>query len=855
MVPSEPTGAPAPAPAASDALRLVLFGLPAAGKTSLLGALGQAARLQPHLLGGLLRDPDHRLEALARQVYDGPPRRTVEEVLAYPVHFEPSPRGDPERAGPADLVLLDCDGSVVNDLLNRRAELDEHSPEGSLTGEIVRADAILLAIDAASPRSQVEADFTAFARFLQAMQRGRGRRTEVAGLPVFLVLTKCDLLAQPGDSVAEWMDRIEQRKRDVDAHFRTFLSDEAARQAAEPRAVATADAKAPPPREPSPFGRIDLHVWATAMKRPPLSGAAARPHDPYGVAELFRQSLDEARAYRQARTRSHRRLVGLVTVLSLLVVLTGGLAAFLWLSALDARAAMLQARAEDFRAAYSGPPGERLRGDPEALRDRIERLEKIHGDDQFGRLPRDLQTFVETRLDELNAYLAYLRKLLAERPPGEARSEEGLEQALHKLRGELALPDPEWQETLAGQLHGQRLASAEALRRAVLAVRNWYLDSSDQASRLWTFATVRGTAIDGGIDWAEWTSQVETMLQQRQGPPFRDAEPVPGVNPPLLYATVFRFDRVAEARTGWELDRARLVRLLDVSSALGLATPSKSRPPVLVLPRDLSLAACKGRLAELKAAYPDYDRTFTRTDLPDAAVPTLRQAARRQYRLLLEPAHAEVLRQLRLSGSGETVASWEPVRAWLRQPEELLSWRELARVLLRLDDPAAEDPVKALAAFLARTEFALEVRALELEVPEVRGLRPGDESRLVVLHPASGRQPALAFEASGEPRRDPARRTVVYTFRPVAGHKLTYRPGDKLWAELPLRGARDRLVWSQARSSLYQFERLRRPPRLQGLAATTLDEGRVFDDVTLTPRPEDGVPVVPELLPPVRPGE
>src|SRR2546428_12871632 len=30
-------------------------------------------------------------------------------------------------------------------------------------------------------------------------------------------------LAQPGDSVATWMDRIEQRKREVDEHFRAFL--------------------------------------------------------------------------------------------------------------------------------------------------------------------------------------------------------------------------------------------------------------------------------------------------------------------------------------------------------------------------------------------------------------------------------------------------------------------------------------------------------------------------------------------------------------------------------------------------------------------------------------------------------
>lgn len=848
---SQPVPSASPPPAPPDALRLVLFGLPAAGKTSLLGALGQAARTQAVVLGGVLMDESHQLEALIPQVYEETPRRTLEEVHAYPVRFVPGPRNLDEKQ-PSDVTLLDCDGSVVNDLLARRDELPDDSPEGSLAGEVVRADGIILAIDAASPRSQVQSDFTAFARFLQTLQRSRGERTEVAGLPVFLVLTKCDLLAQPGDSMATWIDRIEARKREVDQHFRQFLAEVAAARKGEDAKKAAADAKK---EEPSPFGRLDVHVWATAIKRPPLAGSPPRPHDPYGVAELFRQGLSEARDYRRARDRSQRRLVGLVAAVSGLVVTMAALTAGLWLSALDSRAALLRARVEDFRSAYAGPPAERLRGAPEALRDRIQRLEAIRDDDQFERLPAELQVFVTARLDELNAYVPYFEKLLAEPPPTQARTEAVLERSLQRYRDELALPDPEWADTLAGQLHRQRLEATEALRRAVLAVRNWYLDSSDQATRLWTLANFQGTAFDGGIDWAEWTAQVETMLTTRRQPPFRETEPVPGIpGPPLLYASVFRFDRVVDARTAWELDRARLVRLLHICSALGLATATKERPAVLVLPRDLTLAMCQERLTALKAAYPDCDRTFTRVDLPDAAAPVVRQAARRQYRLLLRPAQAEVLRHLRQAGTGrdETPARWEPVRAWLQRPEELASWRELAKVLLRLDDPSAEEPVQALAAFLARTEFPLDIRTLLLEVPEVRGLRPAEEGKLVVLHPASGRQPALAFATSGAPRRETAHRTVVYTFRLVEGQKLTYRPGDKLWAELPLRGGKERLVWSESRSALYQFERLRQPPRLQAADAATLGEGRVFDDVTLTMRPDDGVPPVPDLLPTVQ---
>src|SRR5262249_13721738 len=148
-----------------------------------------------------------------------------------------------------------------------------------------------------------------------------------------------------------------------------------------------------------------------------------------------------------------------------------------------------------------------------------------------------------------------------------------------------------------------------------------------------------------------------------------------------------------------------------------------------------------------------------------------------------------------------TLARWEVVRGWLAEPAELLSWRELARVLLRLDDPLAPDPVQALATFLDKKSFTVEVRTFLLEIPELRGLVPRSEGRLVVLHPVSKRQPALAFEPTGEPVKDAARRLRIYTYRLAEGRRITYSPGDKLWAELPLRGDDGRLVWSQSRSA------------------------------------------------------
>src|SRR5262249_53419284 len=194
---SSPTAPPAPAERAG--LRLLLFGRPGAGKTSLLGALSQAAQTQEHLLHGRLTEQAPGLEGLRHQVYDETTRPTPEEVVLYPVDFE-------LFEGPADsrehlkALLIDCDGRAANDLLTRRQSLSPDSAEGPLAQEVLSADTLVLVVDASEPASQIDADFAEFGRFLRLFERGRGQRSEVGGLPVFLVLSKCDLLAGPNDT-------------------------------------------------------------------------------------------------------------------------------------------------------------------------------------------------------------------------------------------------------------------------------------------------------------------------------------------------------------------------------------------------------------------------------------------------------------------------------------------------------------------------------------------------------------------------------------------------------------------------------------------------------------------------------
>jgi hypothetical protein len=807
-----PPAAPAAVPGKDD-LHIVLFGLPAAGKSSLLGALAQAAAAQEHLLHGRLSDPSHGLAELRQRLYEESPRRTSEEVVPYPVAFEPFDRDGPKE--PLRAVVIDCDGRVANDLLVRRQDLDESSPEGTLAYEVVEADALLLVVDASAPPAQIEADFNEFDRFLRQMEGGRARRTEVAGLPVFLVLTKCDLLAQTEDNSADWVERIEQRKRDVDARFRSFL----ARREKE-GAV--------------PFGRLDLHVWATAVKRPALAGTPPRPREPYGVAELFRLCLEEADAFRARSRRARRRLLWTVALAAALVGAMLVLSITLLIQNRARQTDALQARVEDFRVLDSGGPAERLRGGVARLREKQARLQSIHDDPLFGALPESSRQFVDERLAELKEYTAYLERVEEQPRPGSLRSEGRLQEVKERL-AKLTPPRPEWEKTDAAKLRRERLDEAEKLADAVAQARKRFADLRRDAQEL------KASDVTAA-DWPKWARKAKKLLASAREQPLG------------AKAVELHFDTVQVARAEWVKEEEGLKRLLELTAALGLVTV-EGRPAPLAIPEDVDLEEVGRRARELRQAYRD-PKVLGPDDLPSGMAPALRQAARKRYEHLLRPGQAEVRKKYRVAGKDkEEDERWQAVRRWLATgPPELASWSELAWPLLRLANPEAKEPVPDLAEFLAQKQFVLEVRSLTLVVPEGVKRRLREPAELKVYHPASGRQPALRFKPAGDPVPDRRGRTWTYRYEWKESDKpIVYRPRDNLWARVDRADGRALMWWPevQARSMRYQFECLLRPPLLRS-PTDKPDAGDPEDEVRLTFVPDSGVPRVPDLLPRVR---
>ncbi len=732
------------------------------------------------------------------------------------------------------VVVCDSDGRAAGELLCHPDTLARRNARGPLVDAVRSADALVLVVDAADSPEQVDATFRAFGDFLGSLEEGRTFGREVGGLPVFLTLAKCDALARPGDAPGIWLLRVDRREAELRARFEDYFG----------TAVAEEGSRF------LPFGSIDLHPMATAIRLPDGPGFEAYADDDgtFRVGDLVQEVLPAAREYRRRVMAARKRLRATVGGVGILVgAMVAALSFFALVGGFGPVDALSQ-RIRDFRA-HEAPASVRL-SDRNLAGYRRE-LAEIRQSLGFPSLPEDLQKFVEQRLSEADAYRDYRAKFLPPRlGPADVRTQAELDALEKSLSGELAPPTEyatAWSGTEAVRLHDKWKTDARLIREAESRLHDWYRGLIRSANQL--------MLAEKPPDYG-WRTQVETLLRQAQAPPFSPTETIPGSpgvsvsgGDSLTYAPAFAFDRIDLARRDWEDTRERLGNLRSFADALGLTTGPGAPPPVLDFPEPsgdiaVSLALGTSRIEKLRESYPGHTSWGSAT-FPDPA----RRWLDPRLRAAFETGSRHVRRIIAERLVADRPQDWARLADGLLSEAAMKDWGALLGAIRSWADPAVAvaDPVAQLAEFLRKDRFEATVKSLEVTVPDdLLDYRALPAGKLVVRHtPAGGEPREYPYRQQGDGVRD--RPVTVFRFTPD-GHPgtLTLRPGDEVIATLPLRsgGQEYRLVWSGGRSAAYRWDALGQPPVLEKV-------GPLPAPVRVPGVKLEGFPTVPGLLPDV----
>jgi GTPase SAR1 family protein len=500
-------------------LTLLLLGLPSSGKSALLGSLQQAAQTQGAALDGELVDLTGELSRLRQTSADERYQPTKDAIVAYPMtrHID----GHDEC-----VTLLDTSGKQAAALLGGAEALDAKTP---LPQALAEADGVLLVVDASTSKNDLAQQFRQFVTFLESWQDRRSVAAQVGGLPVFLVFAKCDKLMQPGDSVEQWKKQVNERTRSYGEQFKKALADS---------------------RDQS-FGRIDVHVWATAARTPGID----KKSPPYQVDELFQDVFTKANRYQQRTERSTQTLQGALVGLGGAAALLSLLMTWYYATQPSLDEAVLEGQVQSLLVGGE-ESSERVR---EPIEDRLKELREVKANPAYEQLPSRMRE----QLDETERAIMAYQQLNADyqkdvRNPRMAVRDADLDQvdkALahydEKLRA--------WPDTRLAKRHQEWIAEAAALRQAVKNEEAWTRTQTQDGESL----RIQGHGLIAEKAPAArkepWFKTVQEYLIRNRR--HKGIDRVEGTTIP--YRVVYQFNGVAAAEQGWRQMKAKLEQLRD----------------------------------------------------------------------------------------------------------------------------------------------------------------------------------------------------------------------------------------------------------------------------------------------------
>ncbi|MSQ95907.1 MAG: hypothetical protein EXR98_15325 [Gemmataceae bacterium] len=509
--------------------RLLLFGTPGAGKSALLGALVQAAPA----LKAEVADKRGELEELKNSTYADTIAPT-NAIDSYDLHVKPENRASAWAAH--RLTVLDCSGKTAAQMLQAEEPFAKKHP---LHKPIFDADAVVLAVDASVTNKELKDEFAQFGHWLRALYETRARRTDIADLPVYLVLTKCDLLASKADTHAEWMLRIEDGKRKVEEKFREYL------------------------KEQGPgFGTVRLQLWATSIKRPALADRKPRAQEPFGVAELFRQCLQSANEFQERRQRSANRLQNVVAGLIGLIVVLGLIVTLLLEFDPPTRGTTLEEKAQTVLPRKDATIVERLQGGLKKLEEKQAKLAEVKKSPDFDRLPDETQKMVTDYHDEIARYIELHHQAQATLKLPHFDNETNFNE-LEKNVNQFVVP-ADWSETSVGRRAQKCREEFAAVRKAAATEEDWLsrqikannalLDQSDAL-----YKKVRDKLKASDEEFAAWKKlkgEYDGQIQKRPAMPRQDL--IAGVTR-VKHDDLGMFATIKDARADWQRSKQMLL--------------------------------------------------------------------------------------------------------------------------------------------------------------------------------------------------------------------------------------------------------------------------------------------------------